>query len=138
MTCLEAERLVMSYINGELSDCQLEEFIYHIKTCEACYEELEIYYILHIAMRQLDSEPQKSYDIQKMLKENIARKEQYLNRVKLNCRLRKIINWAAALSVAFALAAQVGIWAFGGIQNIDIFGLYKEAEFTTGTGEVNG
>ena len=42
MTCREAERLVMPYINGELTDAELAEFLKHIDTCEDCREELEI------------------------------------------------------------------------------------------------
>ena len=44
MTCREAERLVMPYINGELTDAELAEFLKHIDTCEDCREELEIYF----------------------------------------------------------------------------------------------
>ena len=44
MTCREAERLVMPYINGSITDDELEEFLKHIDQCEECREELEIYF----------------------------------------------------------------------------------------------
>ena len=44
MTCKEAERLVMPYINGSITDEELKEFLKHIETCEECREELEIYF----------------------------------------------------------------------------------------------
>ena len=36
MTCREAERLVMPYINGSITDGELKEFLKHIETCEEC------------------------------------------------------------------------------------------------------
>ena len=55
MTCQEAERLVMPYIQGDLEDDQLEEFLEHIENCENCQEELEIYFTVDYGIRQLDS-----------------------------------------------------------------------------------
>ena len=43
MNCQEAQRLVMPYIQDELTDRELEEFLEHVETCPACQEELEIY-----------------------------------------------------------------------------------------------
>ena len=42
MTCREAQKLVMPYINKEISDEDLAEFLKHIDSCEECREELEI------------------------------------------------------------------------------------------------
>ena len=36
MTCMEAEKMVIPYINDQLSVTELEDFIEHIKTCENC------------------------------------------------------------------------------------------------------
>ena len=57
MTCREAERLVMPYINGELTDAELAEFLKHIDTCEDCREELEIYFTVDVGIR-----PWRSHD----------------------------------------------------------------------------
>ena len=54
MTCREAERLVMPYINGSITDDELEEFLKHIDQCEECREELEIYFTVDVGIRQLD------------------------------------------------------------------------------------
>ena len=56
MTCREAERLVMPYINGSITDEELKEFLKHIETCEECREELEIYFTVDVGIRQLDQE----------------------------------------------------------------------------------
>ena len=53
MTCMEAEKMVIPYINDQLSVTELEDFIEHIKTCENCREELEI--IVGDLKRKLES-----------------------------------------------------------------------------------
>ena len=54
MTCMEAEKMVIPYINDQLSVTELEDFIEHIKTCENCREELEIHYMVDVGLKKLD------------------------------------------------------------------------------------
>ena len=54
MTCREAERLVMPYINGSITDGVLKELLKHIETCEECREELETYFTVDVGIRQLN------------------------------------------------------------------------------------
>ena len=44
LTCREAEKMVMPYIDEELGEDDLDEFLEHIWSCDSCKEELEIYY----------------------------------------------------------------------------------------------
>ena len=62
MTCREAERLVMPYINGSITDEELKAFVEHIDHCPDCREELEIYFTVDVGIRQLD-EGTGSYNI---------------------------------------------------------------------------
>ena len=62
MTCMEAEKMVIPYINDQLSVTELEDFIEHIKTCENCREELEIHYMVDVGLKKLD-EADGTYDI---------------------------------------------------------------------------
>ena len=54
MTCQEAERLVTPYIRDELAGDELEAFLNHIDECPNCREELEIYFMVDVGLRQLD------------------------------------------------------------------------------------
>ena len=54
MICREAERLVMPYINGSITDEELKAFVEHIDHCPDCREELEIYFTVDVGIRQLD------------------------------------------------------------------------------------
>ena len=62
MNCLEAQGLVMKYINNELSGPQLENFLKHIDRCPDCREDLEIYYILTTGMNQFDNDYVDTYN----------------------------------------------------------------------------
>ena len=55
MTCLEAQSNIIAYIEGELDKDTRIDFLKHIKSCDNCREELDIYYTMIEGMHQLDS-----------------------------------------------------------------------------------
>lgn len=56
MNCIDVQRLILPFINDELSIKQLDEFLHHINTCPNCKEDLEVHYILLSGMKQLDDD----------------------------------------------------------------------------------
>ena len=54
MNCKQAQRLLVPYINGELDEKEEGEFVKHIRHCQECYEELEVYATVFAGIRQLD------------------------------------------------------------------------------------
>ncbi|HPU63531.1 MAG TPA: zf-HC2 domain-containing protein [Mobilitalea sp.] len=72
MTCMEAQSLITRFINDELEIVELEEFIKHIESCSECREELEVYYALLTAMKQLDEDKNLSQDFSQELQEKIV------------------------------------------------------------------
>ncbi len=71
MTCLETQSKIVDFIEDKLSDEEIVSFVKHIKHCENCAEELEIYYTLLIGMKQLDNEEQLSTDFRKDLSDKL-------------------------------------------------------------------
>lgn len=71
MDCKTAQSLVIPYINDQLSDEETEDFLEHIENCKECYEELEIHFAVHYALQKLDEDDKISFNIPKMLKENL-------------------------------------------------------------------
>ena len=67
MNCLEAQSKIMAFIDNDLPDDELKEFIKHIKSCDNCAEELEIYYTLVVGMKQLADGENISGDFRKQL-----------------------------------------------------------------------
>lgn len=56
MDCLEFQGKMIRYVNGELTFKEKEQFIEHVRSCDECRDELEIYYIILNSMRQMDEE----------------------------------------------------------------------------------
>lgn len=80
MKCEEALTKIEAYIDHTLSGRELEEFLEHIKSCRECYDELETYYIISVGMRYLEEENLESYNIPKMLQEDLHTRERQVRR----------------------------------------------------------
>lgn len=73
MDCLKAQTCITSYVEGELTGIELKEFLLHVRWCNHCREELEIYYTLIEATRQLDEGLLTTNDFMKELEDKINR-----------------------------------------------------------------
>lgn len=62
MTCMKAQSMITPFINNKLTLKETEEFIDHVLSCPDCREELEVYYALLTAMKQLDEDKNLSDD----------------------------------------------------------------------------
>lgn len=88
MKCIEAQKLVKPYLEKELSDKQLEQFLDHVESCEECYDELEIYFFIYETLggAALEDPEAEEYDFKKKLKKDIKNSRRYL-RVRKTYRL---------------------------------------------------
>lgn len=109
MNCREAQRMVMPYIQDELTDQELEEFLEHIETCPDCQEELEIYFTVALGLRQLD-EGTGSFNMKQELEEALEdsrRRVQFVRSVKIACYA---VNTLAGLGLLSTFLLQLRIW----------------------------
>ena len=116
MDCKETQSLVMDYLNLELGGEILDDFLHHIRGCRECYEELEIYYIIHFAMQRLDSEELVSYDIKGMLEEDLREAERTVRKWKLKRSWLYGFILIAELLLCFIIFTQIQNLKFGGIE----------------------
>lgn len=61
----------MAFIKSELTMEQAKAFFEHIDNCKDCKEELEVYYILLIGLKQLDEDPSDSLDLHGQFEEHL-------------------------------------------------------------------
>ncbi len=101
MTCSKAQSLITPFINDQLDSKVMEEFIGHVHTCKECREELEVYYALLTAMKQLDEDKNLSDDFSLELSEKLEREQEKLVHLKLTYYRKKGI----LILVIFFLAA---------------------------------
>ena len=110
MTCREAERLVMPYINGSITDGELKAFVEHIDICPDCREELEIYFTVDVGIRQLD-EGTGSYNIKGALETALELSRQRIHTLKLLQNAIYAVNTLCFWSVFVILIVQIRIWS---------------------------
>ena len=103
MDCREAQALIMPFIEGKLSDEQTEKFLDHIDQCTDCYDELEVYYIVMVGVKQLDDEEHLIVDFNGDLKKYIDyKKEQLDKKHSLAARIRGALAAVLVLIVTVA------------------------------------
>lgn len=89
MDCREAQAFIVPFIEGNLNDEQTEKFIEHIENCTECYDELEVYYIVMVGVKQLDEDDHMLVDFNGDLKKYIAfKKEQLAKKHSRSARLK--------------------------------------------------
>ena len=99
MTCMKAQSLITAFINDRLKIDELEEFIRHIQSCGECMEELEVYYALLTAMKQLDEDKNLSNDFNQELKEKIEYLQERIIHLRYNYYRKKGVLFMIIISL---------------------------------------
>lgn len=105
MDCVKAQQLVRPYLEGILSDRELEEFLDHVEGCRNCFGELEIYFSIYRTLNNVDE--QGDYNYARKLHARLQRSREYL-RVRQRNRVIKVgIILTAELVVATSFYALI-------------------------------
>ena len=56
MECIKVQKQIIPFVNDCLNKRDLENFLNHIKSCESCKEEYDVYYTLLMGMRLLEED----------------------------------------------------------------------------------
>jgi hypothetical protein len=104
MTCIKAQSMITPFVNNKLNMKELEEFLDHIGSCPNCREELEFYYALLTAMKQLDEDKDLSNDFGLELSQKIARAQEKIIHVKYTYYRKIAVFILVVISLAFYLS----------------------------------
>ena len=112
MKCEDAIKNMDRFVNHNMTTKELGEFLEHIDTCPSCYEELETYYTVAIALHYLDQNDGEGYNIPLRLKHNL---EEARNRVRREKRyyvmlhmLLSVLVVTLLIMLVFVQAPQIG------------------------------
>ncbi len=78
MDCSKFNKNLNKFIQNNISDEELEEYIEHYHSCHYCREELEIYYLVNkvfVEKDSLDNNSLSNFNLKLSLSENIKKKE---------------------------------------------------------------
>lgn len=110
MQCSNVQQMIKPYITGELDGENLEAFIEHLEECNECYEELEINYTIALALQQLDDSSDISYNINKMLMQDLENSAVYIQKYKVYHTYRRAIYFTAMSVVLLTFIVQLFLW----------------------------
>ena len=71
MNCQNAQSMVLNFINNKLDKEETRAFIEHVRDCKDCWEELEIYYVMLVGLKQLDEGEELAADFRKKLQNEV-------------------------------------------------------------------
>lgn len=108
MNCLEAQSKIVAFIENKLDDGEMLEFVRHIRSCENCAEELEIYYTLLIGMKELDEDKELSTNFKQQMEDKLNAEYKHVqNRRKLT---------GSTIVLIIAACITVGIFGYESYQ----------------------
>lgn len=101
MTCIEAQKLMNGFINEELDIDTLEMFLVHIRGCDSCREDLEVYYTLFAGMKLLDEDKNISMNYQVDFERKLKRAEEVVHKTRMRVIQKRIAIIVIAILIAF-------------------------------------
>ncbi len=108
MTHMETQRMIMPFINKQLKGVELEKFLFHMKTCKECMEELEVYYTLITSMKQLDEDEELSSDYHKDLIDLLETTEDKIKQKRNKYKVKRIVFMVIVGIIALSSSFTVG------------------------------
>ncbi len=99
MECVKAQRVIRPYLEGLLSERELEEFLDHVESCSSCFGELEIYFSIDRTLNNVDEKG--DYNYANKLWEKLRQSRAYLRKRARN----------KAIKLALIAVAECGVFA---------------------------
>lgn len=117
MFCKEIQDKILRFIDNDIKDKELEDFLKHINECQSCKEELEIYYSLLNGCKQLNSDLEVPDDFHESLMDKIRTSEKTIKKQKQRVAIKRYVGAVAAV-FAFVVAIQ-GFTLLGDVKKKD-------------------
>ena len=110
MDCTRARQLIDDFIGEKLDYAEAPAFLEHVRGCAECYDDLELNYLIHTALNELEGED-ASYSLGTAMKSAMAAAE---HRHAAQTRRRVVIYvmmtlgfWAAVFLLLSAIRAGI-------------------------------
>lgn len=138
MDCRTAQQKIMPYIERKLSDREMEEFIEHIRECETCSEELEVYFTIYYAIEKLDDKGHDSFDIKELLEKDLEKAEHQISNRYILKFYRRLFVALMAILMSVVVFTGVQIALRGSFEDTTLYNLFSsqsEEEYLTVPGK---
>lgn len=112
MKCEDAIKNMDRFVNHNMTTKELADFLEHIDSCPSCYEELETYYTVAIALHYLEKNDGEGYNIPLRLQHNLQEARNRVRREKryyiILQRLLMVMVITLVFMLLFAQAPEIG------------------------------
>ena len=103
MKCVKAQQMIRPYLDGVLSDRELEEFLDHVQNCKTCFGELEVYFSIYRTLNNVDE--QGDYNYARKLRAKLRSSREYLHVRQRNKVIKVGVILAAEVTIAASFYA---------------------------------
>ena len=107
MTCKDAEKLIPSFLDDDLDNQDLSDFLDHIDNCPECKEELTIQFLVRVGMQRL--EDGNTFNLVKELERELADAKKKMHRRKTLVLISYILEIAVAAMFALCLLLAIAL-----------------------------
>ena len=111
MDCMTFQKLIPTYIDGEMDDETLNEFLIHLKSCSHCTDELEIHYIVMKGVDILDK-TDSSYNLSAAYLNEVKKSREYIRKRKSALKFLYVFDtvlfWSIVLCIILFFRIQFG------------------------------
>ena len=113
LTCKEAAKLVVPYINKQLNDRQLYGFTEHVAQCSDCREELETHYIMYKGLLQLEEKEELPMNMIEALNEELEDSRHHLRYMSLFYVSSEVMKWLVNILCIILMFEKIIEWIMG-------------------------
>lgn len=108
MNCKDTQKMIMPFVNKDIDNGEMAQFLDHIKTCPICMEELEVYYTLITSMRQLDDEEELSDNYKRDLLDLLERSEEKIRNKNRLYISKKVVLLSIVIIISMTSTYHLG------------------------------
>ena len=103
--CRETQGLLVPFIKSKLTMEQAKAFFQHIDNCPDCKEELEVYYMMIVGMKELDEDNPKSLDLHSQFEELLDHSRTEINKHHLR-KAPRMVLFLALIGILLVLVTR--------------------------------
>lgn len=109
VSCHEIQRNIKPYIMEELELAQAYAFAEHIRKCNVCREELEIYYAFSSALMQLNHTDEEDGNFNLNIEKRLERTEAAVAKAHKEHVMKRMLYVAIVFLIAAATGVSIGV-----------------------------
>ncbi len=107
MTCKDAEKLIPEFLDDDLDNQELSDFLSHIDSCPECKEELTIQFLVRVGMQRL--EDGNTFNLSRELEHLLSDSKKRLHVRKYLVMTSYILEIAVAALLAICLLLAIAL-----------------------------